>query len=295
MTTPTQLLPTPPYSVYPAKSLIATPYPENADWGLGRRETDPNALFTFESWQAAVPNDSFALYWGNSTLPVAQDIVTTIANRYNLSIPGTKIPEGEYDVVGEVTRAASGQVAASFPENYLVKIQRPGGETYDVSEKFHRGLHMTIDGVAYGSVINQANTSAGLWCLIKPYENIRKNDTITVGYGASTIDYIVSPADAAGRGPIRVFISPQVIQRGNQLGPVGVEFKVRDVVNNVSGGDYPYSKSYILESELDVTLLRPPIFLLNAVDTSMVDLNQPGAQRYEARATLPIDPLAPTP
>lgn len=295
MTTPTQLLPTPPYSVYPAIPLTATPYPETSDWGLGRRETDPNALFTFENWQASVPNDSFAIYWGTSPIPVAQDIVKNIANRYNLTIPGTKIPEGESQVVGEVTRAASGQLEASFPELYLVKTQRPGGLTFWASEHYHRGLHLTVDGLPDGSIINQANTQVGLWCLIKPYENIRKNDTITVAYGASTIDHIVSPAEAAGTAPIRIFISPQVIKQGNQFGPVGVAFMVRDVVNNVSGETYAYSKPYILESELDVTLLRPPAFMLDGVVKSTVDLDQPSAQRYEAQVTLPVDPLAPIP
>ncbi|KRP58082.1 hypothetical protein [Pseudomonas trivialis] len=295
MTTPTEILPTPPYSVYPAIRLTTTPYPEASEWGLGRRETDPNALFTFENWQASVPNDSFAIYWGNSPIPLAQDIVKNIANRYNLPIPGTKIPEGEFEVVGEVTRAASGQLATSFPQKYLVKTQRPGGLTFWASEQHHRGLHLTIEGFTEGSLINQANTKAGLWCLIKPYENIRKNDTITVAYGAFTIDHIVSPVEAAGTAPIRVFISPQVIQQGNQFGPIGIAFMVRDVVNNVSGETYAYSKPYILEGELDPTLLKPPVFSLDGTNTSTVNLDEKSQQRYEARVVLPTDPLGPTP
>ncbi|WQG57426.1 hypothetical protein RHM66_20540 [Pseudomonas sp. RTB3] len=295
MTTATDTLFSPPYSVYPAIPLTATPYPETAEWGLGQRETDPNALFTFENWYASVANDSFALYWGNSSLPVAQDVVTKISDRYNLSIPKTKIREGESDVFGRVTRAASGQQADGFPQKYLVKTLRPGGLTFWASEQYHRGLFLTIEGFPDGSIINQANTRNGLWCQIKKYENMRKNDTITLAYGATTIDHVVSPAEAAGPGPIRMFISQQVILQGNQLGPVGVAFMVRDVVNNVSGEKYAYSKPYILNSELDLNLLRPPIFLLEGVRATTVDLDQSSTARFAARVILPDDPLDPSP
>ncbi|WP_416363147.1 hypothetical protein [Pseudomonas sp. NFX183] len=295
MTTPTEELSPPPYSVYPSVSLAEALYPETAKWGLGQRETDPNALFTFENWYAATVNDLYAIYWRDSSIAVASAIVTKVTDRYNLSIPKTKIPEGEFPVFGQVKRAASGQLLRSMPETYLVKTKRPGGLTFWASEQFHRGLILSVEGFPAGAILNPTNITSGLWCLITKYENIRKNDTITVAYGATTIDHVVSPDEAAGLGPIRVFISPSVIQAGNPYGPVGVQFMVRDVVNNTSGEKYAYSRPYILNSELDPSLLDPPIFTVNEVEASVVDLDQFSAARFAALVALPRKTPTPSP
>lgn len=178
MTTPTEELSPPPYSVYPSVPLAQALYPETAKWGLGQRETDPNALFTFENWYDATVNDLYAIYWRDSSIAVASAVVTKVSDRYNLSIPKTKIPEGEFPVYGQVTRAASGQLVRSMPETYLVKTKRPGGLTFWASEQFHRGLILSVEGFAAGAILNPTNITSGLWCLITRYENIRKNDTL---------------------------------------------------------------------------------------------------------------------
>ena len=295
MTTPTEELSPPPYSVYPAVRLAEALYPETATWGLGQRETDPYALFTFENWYAATVNDLYALYWRDSSMAVASAVVTKVADRYNLTIPKTKIPEGEFPVFGQVTRAASGQLVRSLPETYLVKSKRPGGLTFWAAEQFHRGLILSIEGFPAGAILNPTNITGGLWCLITKYENIRKNDNITVAYGATTIDHVVSPDEAARPGPIRVFISPTIIQAGNLHGPVGVAFMVRDVVNNTSGEKYAYSRPYILNSELDPNLLDPPIFTVNEVEASIVDLDLSSAAHFAALVTLPRKTPTPSP
>ncbi|MBK3508975.1 hypothetical protein [Pseudomonas sp. MF6747] len=295
MTTPTEELSPPPYSVYPSVPLAQALYPETAKWGLGQRETDPNALFTFENWYAATVNDLYAIYWRDSSIAVASAVVTKVSDRYNLSIPKTKIPEGEFPVYGQVTRAASGQLVRSMPDTYLVKTKRPGGLTFWASEQFHRGLILSVEGFAAGAILNPTNITSGLWCLITRYENIRKNDTVTVAYGATTIDHVVSPDEAAGPGPIRVFISPSVIQAGNLYGPVSVQFMVRDVVNNTSGEKYAYSRPYLLNSELDPSLLDPPIFTVNEVEASVVDLDQFSAARFAALVALPRKTPTPSP
>lgn len=295
MTIPTEELSTPPYSVYPAVRLAETPYPETAKWGLGQRETDPYALFAFENWEAATGNDSYGLYWSNPKIAVASTVITKVTNRYNLAIPKTDIPEGEFPVFGQVSRAASGQLLRSFPETYLVKTKRPGGLTFWASEQFHRGLILSVEGFPAGAFLNPSNIIRGLWCLITKYENIRKNDTITVAYGATTIDHVVSPEEAAGPGPIRVFISRAIIENGNKYGPVGVAFMVRDVVNNTSGEKYAYSRPYILNSELDLDLLDPPIFTVDGVEASIVDLDLSSAAHFAAMVTLPRKTPAPIP
>lgn len=295
MTTPTEELSTSPYSVYPPVRLAEARYKETATWGLGQRETDPYALFAFENWDAATVNDLYALYWRDSSMPVASNVVTKVANRYNLTIPKTKIPEGEFSVFGEVNRAASGQLVRSIPETYLVKTNRPGGLTFWASEQFHRGLILSVERFPPGAFLNPSNITGGLWCLIDKYDNIRKNDVITVAYGATTIDHIVSPEEAARPGPIRVFISPTIIQTGNLYGPVGVAFMVRDVVNNTSGEKYAYSRPYILNSELDPDLLDPPIFTVNGAEASIVDLDLSSAANFAVKVTLPRKTPTPIP
>ena len=295
MITPTEELSPSPYSVYPAVRLAEAFYPETATWGLGQRETDPSALFAFENWDAATDNDLYTLYWGGSSMPVASNVVTKVANRYNLTIPKTKIPEGEFPVFGEVNRAGSGQLVRSFPETYLVKTKRPGGLTFWASEQFHRGLILSVERFPAGAFLNLSNIIGGLWCLITKYENIRKNDIITVAYGATTIDHVVSPDEVTSPGPIRVFISPTIIQAGNLYGPVGVAFMVRDVVNNTSGEKYAYSRPYILNSELDPNLLDPPIFTVDGVEASIVDLDLSSAAHFAALVTLPRKTPTPNP
>lgn len=295
MTTLTEELSPSPYSVYPAVRLAEARYPETATWGLGQRETDPNALFAFENWAAATVNDLYALYGPDSSMPLASNVVTKVANRYNLTIPKTKIPEGEFPVFGEVNRAGSGQLVRSLPETYLVKTKRPGGLTFWASEQFHRGLILSVEGFPEGAFLNPSNSTGGLWCLINKYENARKNDIITVAYGATTIEHVVSPDEAARPGPIRVFISPTIIQTGNLYGPVGVAFMVRDVVNNTSGEKYAYSRPYILNSELDPNLLDPPIFTVDGVEASIVDLDLPSAAHFAALVTLPRKTPTPIP
>lgn len=295
MITPTEELSPSPYSVYPAVRLAEAFYPETATWGLGQRETDPYALFAFENWDAATDNDLYTLYWGGSSMPVASNVVTKVANRYNLTIPKTKIPEGEFQVFGEVNRAGSGQLVRSFPETYLVRTKRPGGLTFWASEQFHRGLILSVEGFPAGAFLNPSNIIGGLWCLITKYENIRKNDIITVAYGATTIDHVVSPDEVTSPGPIRVFISPTIIQAGNLYGPVGVAFMVRDVVNNTSGEKYAYSRPYILNSELDPNLLDPPIFTVDGVEASIVDLDLSSAAHFAALVTLPRKTPTPNP
>ncbi len=306
MTTPTALLFSPAYSRYPAVQLANAKHEEGSVWGLGRREVEPQATFVFEGWKDTVINDIYALYsgtpWnpggpGNPPPPLASSVVTQASDRYNLNVPREKLPDGEYLLYSQVTRAASGQLVRSTPERFLIKTDRPGGLTYWASEQFHRGLFLSVEKFAENAYLTLTNIVGGIWVRITKYENCRQNDIVILAYGASTIEHTVSPEEADGSVPIRILISEEVILKGSKFGAVGIAFMVRDVVNNTSGDKFPYSKPFILNSRLNTDMLQAPLLLLKGAKTSVVDLDLYAKEKFEARTFLPLDdhPTAPPP
>ncbi|WP_460135907.1 carbohydrate binding domain-containing protein [Pseudomonas sp. S1_E04] len=287
-----------PYSAFPSVPLLSTPYPENGVYGLGIRHVRPYALFVFESWFVQVVNDYFAIYLGNLVFPAAEDLVTDPSlNRHVLAVPEERMPEGEVQTYGRVLRAGSGNESTSPVQTILIKTSRPGGTDIDPGSPWHTGLVMSVEGFPEGSSIGAGDVSAGLWCLINRYENIRKNDVIELSWDGIFVLHTVSPDEAAGSGAVRVFVPKSVIDQGGQLGTLTLRFRVRDVVENFSGEKYQYSKPYFLVAELDSDLLGAPIFLVDnaELESRQIDFDTQSDAHFDVLALTPREFPTPNP
>lgn len=285
-----------PYSAYPSVRLNKTKYPETAIWGLGTRCVVPNAIMVFEPWTTVTENDNFAIYFKDMINPAASAIISDNTRaRYNLSIGAENMPEGEVKMFGRVTRAASGHESRSPVVTILIKTSLPGGYDRRVWEPWHSELKMSIEGLTEGSPINADHIKNGVWCLVTKYLNCRKNDVITVVAGGVAVEHTVSPEEAAGPGPIRIFIEPKDLASISLSGEVGFVFNVRDVVGNVSGGKYAYSKPYLLTNELNPNLKEAPIFLIDYVESPTVDLDTQSQSTFSVQVTVPRKSPTPKP
>jgi len=285
----------PPYSAYPSISLRSTLYPENAPIGLGIRHVRPYAHFIFEKWHLWSAYDYYALYLDDLLNAVASDIVLDDLPRYDLFVPEEHVPEGEVSMYGRVLRAGTFQESTSPLQTRLIKTSRPGGTDRDPGSAWHTGLVMTVEGLPEGSSIDRLIAGAGVWCLIELYEHIRQNDRIELSWDGVIVTHIVSPAEAAGSGPIRIFVSEAIILQGGLLGTLTLRFRVQDVVENFSGEKYQYSKSYFLVSELDPSLLGAPIFLVDGEEFSQIDFDTQSNSIFDVLVLTPRQFPAPTP
>ncbi|WP_455823919.1 hypothetical protein [Pseudomonas graminis] len=118
----------------------------------------------------------------------------------------------------------------------LVKTTIPGGVDREVGDSWVSGLTMRVEGLPAGSVLTPGIAASGMYALSDNYEDMRVNDEVAIFVSGSYVKHIVSPAEAAAPGPLRVFIPPSVIQSGNQSGPFQIAFKVTDVAKNVRRG-----------------------------------------------------------
>ena len=271
----------PPYSAYPAIALTFTTHPETGKYGLGIRHVRPYARWLLEKWGNWNTNDYYALYINNLTSTVASAVVKEDLPRYGLSVPETHVPEGEVQIYARVLRAGTFQESTSPLQTILIKTTRPGGIDQDPGIPHHTGLTMTIEDLPEGSIINAPIAAVGVWCLINRYQYIRKNDKIEVSWDGIPVTHVVSPEEAAGTGPIRVFIDPSIISKGSQLGILTIRFRVQDVLENFSGEKFQYSKAYLLDSELDESLLPAPIFLVDDEETNQIDFDKQSGAIFE--------------
>ncbi len=255
----------------------------------------PYAILVIEPWEDLSINDHHSVLIQDLNNSASSAVVEGKQARYNLIVAEENMPEGEVPMFGRVVRAGSLQQSRSVTQTILIKTFPPGGVDRRVWEPWHSNLFQSLEGLPEGSIIDANIAETGVWCLIKKYLNIRKNDVITVVVDGIPVEHIVSPAEAAGRGPIRVFIGPDIFAQISQFGPVGVVFKVRDVVENVSGGKYPYSKPYMLESELDDSLLDYPLLFCDGVECPLIDLDTQSQSFFTVEVTLPRKTPTPNP
>ena len=274
-----------PYSAYPHIPLRHVPG-EVAVYGLGIRHVRPYALYSFEKWATFSSNDYFAIYFDDLVYAAADDVVedTTLV-RQNLAIPEERMPEGEVVTYGRVRRAGSGNESTSPPQIILIKTTRPGGTDTDPGSPWHTGLEMEVEGLPEGATLQWKDVGPGLDCLIYPYEHIRKNDVIELSWDGIFVEHTVTPDEADGAGPIRVFVDKSIIAQGGQRGILTLRFRVRDVVENFSGEKYQYSKPYFLKAELDPNLLDAPIFLVDDKEldpiTQQIDFDTQSGSTFE--------------
>lgn len=281
----------------PNNSAISyTLYPETAGLAWGRRQVLPETRITFQSWLDRSVNDYYAVHFQNSPAAAASALVMGLSGSYDLVIPGALVPEGEISMYARVVRTISLQESRSTPQTVLVKTTIPGGVDREVGDSWVSGLTMRVEGLPEGSVLNPSIAASGMYALIDKYENMRKNDEVSIFVSGYYVRHIVSPAEAAAPGPLRVFIPPSIIQLGNQSGPFQIAFKVTDVAKNVSGGvdaSFPFSKPYVLDSELDKTLLDYPLFLVDNVESLLVNLGTQSNSVFTLQAFLPRFPVVP--
>ncbi|MGU9811411.1 YncE family protein [Pseudomonas sp. LF052] len=278
-------------------ALPNTLYPETAVVGWGQRQVLPTTRITTNAWHTLSINDNHSIYINNAQ--VAADFVRAIRPSYDLNITGTTLRDGEVSLFARVQRAGSGQESRSEPRTVLIKTTLPGGIDRVLGDTWLSGLNMRIENLPEGSVIDPDVAAAGMWCLIDKYENARKNDTIDISVGGVFVTHTLSPAEAAGPGPFRVYVPSNIFARISQSGPVEVSFQVTDVVKNVSGGlgaKYTYSRPVTLESELDTRLLPYPLFNVNGIESALVDLDTQSNAIFTVVATgLPRVAIAPAP
>ncbi|PSL90729.1 YncE family protein [Pseudomonas sp. R9.37] len=278
-------------------ALPNTLYPETAVVGWGQRQVLPTTRITTNAWHTLSINDNHSIYINNAQ--VAADFVRAIRPSYDLNITGTTLRDGEVSLFARVQRAGSGQESRSEPQTVLIKTTLPGGIDRVLGDTWLSGLNMRIENLPEGSVIDPDVAAAGMWCLIDKYENARKNDTIDISVGGVFVTHTLSPAEAAGPGPFRVYVPSDIFARISQSGPVEVSFQVTDVVKNVSGGlgaKYIYSRPVTLESELDTRLLPYPLFNVNGIESALVDLDTQSNAIFTVVVTgLPRAAIAPAP
>ena len=287
-----------PYSAHPAILLGSAPYPENGVYGLGIRHVRPYALFAFERWTVQSLHDYYAIYLQDLTFPAADDLVADLVlDRQVLAIPEERVPEGEISTYGRVSRAGSGNESTSPVQTILIKTNRPGGVDKDPGTAWHTGLAMQVEGYPEGTSIGAGDVAGGIWCLIELYEHICHNDVIELSWDGVFVLHTVSPAEAAGSGPIRVLVPKAVIDQGGQLGKLTLRFRVRDVVENFSGEKYQYSKPYFLEAELDPSLLPAPIFQVDneELESRQIDFDTQSEATFEVVAFTPRQTPNPKP
>ena len=285
-------------------------YAETSYYGLGLAHCFPTSRWIFARWPDLQSGDYFGLRIGNLERPLVFDLVAdTELDRYEVTVDASKLPEGDHGMLGRIVRVSAGQVSRSITQMVLVKTTRPGGDDRRLLEPWHSELVMRItnaltgEPILDGEILDDSTISGGFICLITKYPNCRKNDEIiiTIDGRLPTTPYIVSPADADGRGPIRVPIDESEIRRASQFGTVQILFTVVDVVGNVPGGKYIHSKPFNLVSEMDPNLIAGPIFLMtpagtaDSLETNLVDLDMDSDSTFSVRAVVTRQRVAPRP
>ena len=264
-------------------------YPEKAQWALGLRASDPYAVFASEAWFGDNIGDKFYLY-GNGKL-LSSGSITTKAPRYFLNVLlndllPTSLQEGLVDIYWEVLRN-SGQTSRSATQKYLVKKTHPAGLDRRPDIFGHDGLRVVAEGFSPDADIDANTAVNGMWARVDKYQNARENDEIAVYLDGVATKRRLSASEAAGVGPHRVFIPPAVFGRISQSGTVALICTVTDVAGNIPEGNDKYSPPFLLNSNLDPSLFDSPLFYVNGIESTLLDLG--------TQSNLPLSVLATPP
>lgn len=266
-------LPSDPYSAYPTTDLTKTKYTESSTEGLGRRGLWPFATFIIEAWHFLNILDYYGFRLGDLTKPIASGNVQTNEPRYPVNIDAKVIPEGDNSYFARVVRVGSLQESRSATKTILCKQTIPGGEDRRIWESWHSGYFMWLRDLTEGDILNPGVVAGGLWVVIQPYLNMRKNDSIKIYVDGILFEYIVSPAEASSKKPLEICIPAYIFDLISLFGPIGIVFTVEDVVGNKPEGKYWLSKPIMLLSEMKPGVLNNPIFTLDDIESSQVDLD----------------------
>ncbi|MGY2231298.1 hypothetical protein HX780_05790 [Pseudomonas tolaasii] len=266
-------LPSDPYSAYPTTDLTKTKFPELSTEGLGRRGLWPFATFLIDAWHEWSPRDYYGFRLGDLTKPSASGEADTLQKQYSVNVRSELIPEGDNDYFARVVRVGSLQESRSATKKILCKQTIPGGEDRRIWEPWHSGYFMWLRDLTEGDILNPTVVQNGIWVVIQPYLNIRKNDVIMIYVDGILFEYVVSPAEAASKKPLEICIPAALFDQISLFGPIGIVFTVVDVVGNKPQGKYWLSKPIMLLSEMKPGVLDNPIFTLDGNESNQVDLD----------------------
>eukprot|EP01132_Coremiostelium_polycephalum_P012606 gene12606-15405_t len=167
---------------------------------------------------------------------------------------------------------------------------------YVIAERMPEGeVQVRARVLRAGSGQESTSPPRGLYAVIAPYPNVRKNDTIEFYWDGIEIRHLVTAAEAGGIQPIRVFISQENILKGGLNGALTLRFRVFDVVQNYSGEKYQYSKPYGLIAELDPSLMSAPFFLVDDAESRQIDYDTQSNSLFEILLQTPRVTPAPLP
>lgn len=277
-------------------------YSEEAVYGVGQAHLGSGLRFLFERWTTVESGDYFAVRIRDLNNPIHFETVRDETQvRYEMTIKKT-LPEGTSEFFGRVVRAGSGNAIRSITQKILIKTTAPGGEDNEPFNKWHSGLSMRIVNastripIVDGSLLNDSAVSGGLIFLIDKYRYCRTNDVITIEYEGRDrpFEYVVSPADEAGSGPIEVLMAENDIPKDPDQDSVSVYFWVKDVVGNRAKSQYWFSKPFNLTNDLGDELLPQPAFTrqpagtseAESVETDLVDLDTDSTAKFAVEATV---------
>ncbi|WP_438869422.1 hypothetical protein [Pseudomonas sp. L1(2025)] len=258
---------------------IAPVYEEEAEWGMGRRQLNP-ATFGFFPWTSLTVDDEYVVVVNGEEIK-SGFVTDTTAVAYYVTVP--QMPPGLVEIRGLVIRAHSTHRSYSPPTKVLIIPTHPAGFDQDTNKPWHSGLKMTIEGMPKGSPINTDIGETGFLCLINKHLYARKNDVLIVRCGGIDTRYTLSEQEAKGPGPFKVWITPEVIDQLDKSGEIEVVYTVENVVKTRPGGDYQFSESYRLVSELDSKLRPNPYFIKDDSESNDLDLSA------DSQATLKME------
>lgn len=260
-------------------------YPEDADWGMGVRHLRP-AIFGFFPWTTLTVNDEYVIVINGENVAsgfVTETDITAKPKAYYVTVP--QMPPGVVEVRGLVIRALAGNRSYSPVEKVLVIPTHPAGFDQESNKPWHSGLKMSIEGMPRGSSITADTLKTGFWCVINKHLYARKNDVLIVRCGGKDTPYTLSEQDAKGPGPYRVQITPETLKNIATSGEIEVVYTVENVVKSRPGGDYRFSESYKLVSELEPNLRTPPYFLKDGEPSDELDLSADSQATLEMEVT----------
>ena len=257
---------------------IPMPADENlgpGGYGIGVRTVEGGLKFRVNPWSTMNSQDYLRVFWDMEPPgdPLWDKLIEE--DEENQAIEGTldpsKIQPGKVSsVLYDVRRAGSSSSEPSVQNKVLVKLNRPGGLHNDSTGPGHSELHFDLPPGAIG--LPEAQNGVPIKV---SYPNIRKNDTVVIGWGNQRRYFIVSQEQALN-GSLEVIIDKETIEAAGD-GEIGVVYQVVDVVGNYPDPRAHWSKVKYAEVDLAGNKLPIPVVINpdpNATDHHVIDLNK---------------------
>lgn len=217
-------------------------------------------------------NDSIQLFWNNQWIDTAVVGDAELdRGSITIEIPTSAIQDGTSPVHYLVTSPNGQNQYLSHPLNIRVKTNIPGGPDSDPDTPYTNERLLAVTGVP---VLVDENNADNIIATVSPYLNMTEDDIVKLSWGGAFVSHPVH-ADEVGES-LSLRISRDAIEQAG-AGPVGVEYEVRDVVNNWS----LWSIKFIADVEIGNDLLPAPR-ALDVIDNKL-DLTTLGDKNAEVQ------------